>query len=116
MLTAENSRLGKVPDLVVMLQNENAWKTIPRETREHLYTQLPPANESESPRDPDVNPLLIERLKPYIEEELRRWQDDLREGRETKKWRAEAAQVRFCCEMWSVADRSEFEMVLLTCE
>jgi len=36
-----------------------------------------------------VNPLKTP-LRPYIEEELRIWQDDLRDGKETKKWREEA--------------------------
>lgn len=93
MLSNEKSRLGKV-DLVTLLKKDKAWSSLPRETREHLYTLLPPANYSETPRDPDVNPLENERLRPYIEDELRRWQEDLQEGRETKKWREEAMQVR----------------------
>lgn len=93
LITAENSRLGKVPDLAAMLQSENAWSTLPRETREHLYALLPPADDSESERDPDVNPLLIARLKPYITEELTRFKEDLKDGKETKKWRADAMQV-----------------------
>lgn len=92
LLTAENSRLGKV-DIVSMLRRDDAWIALPRETREHLYTLLPAADESEPPRDPDVNPLHIQRLKKYIEEEARRWQEDLKEGREVKKWRTEAMQV-----------------------
>ena len=31
--------------------------------------------------------------KTYIEEELRRWQEDLKNGREAKKWREEAMQA-----------------------
>ena len=31
--------------------------------------------------------------KSYIEEELRRWQEDLKDGREGKKWREEAMQA-----------------------
>lgn len=93
LLTAENSRLGKVPDLAAMLQKENAWSTLPRETREHLYTLLPPAVAGEPERDPDVNPLLIARLEPHIKEALLRFQNDLKEGRETRRWRVQAMQV-----------------------
>lgn len=92
LLTAENSRLGKV-DIVSMLRKDDAWISLPQATREHLYSLLPPAEESEPARDPDVNPLHIEGLKSYIEAELRRWQEDLTEGREVKKWRGEAMQV-----------------------
>lgn len=92
LLNAENSRLGKV-DIIAMLRKDEAWATLPRESREQLYSLLPPAAEKEPPRDPDVNPLNIQRLKPYIEEELRNWQNDLTEGREVKKWRVEAMQV-----------------------
>jgi hypothetical protein len=43
----------------------------------------------EIPHDPNVNPLQS-RFGKAIENELRKWQDDLKEGRETKKWREEA--------------------------
>lgn len=92
LLTAENSRLGKL-DIVAMLRKDEAWSLLPHETRENLYTLLPPATEAEPPRDLDINPLNIQTLKPYIEEELRKWQNDLTEGREVRKWRVEAMQV-----------------------
>lgn len=31
--------------------------------------------------------------KPYIEEEVRRWQDDLKDGKEAKLWREDAMQA-----------------------
>lgn len=62
------------------------------ETREQLYTLLPSPREGESAHDPEVHPLKSV-FKPYIEEELRRWQQDLMDGREGKKWREEAMQA-----------------------
>jgi hypothetical protein len=41
------------------------------------------------PHDLSVNPLQS-RFGKAIENELRKWQDHLKEGRETKKWREEA--------------------------
>lgn len=92
LLTAENSRLGKV-DIIALLRRDDAWIQLPQDTREHLYSLLPSPDYQERPRDPDVNPLAIEELRPHIEAELKRWQDDLRAGRETKKWKNEAMQV-----------------------
>jgi hypothetical protein len=43
----------------------------------------------DTPHDLGVNPLET-RFGKAIENELRKWQDDLKEGRETKKWREEA--------------------------
>ena len=96
LLTAANSRLGQVPDLAAMLSKENAWIVLPRDVREKIYALLPPPNPEfgDALRDPDINPLLIQRLRPYIDDELRRFQEDLREGREVKKWREEAMMVR----------------------
>ena len=51
--------------------------------------------------------------KPYIEEELRRWQEDLKDGREVKKWRDEAMQagrdrVEGKFDQWKEAEREEY--------
>ena len=51
--------------------------------------------------------------KPYIEEELRRWQEDLKDGREGKKWRDEAMQagkdrVQGKFDEWKEAEREEY--------
>ena len=51
--------------------------------------------------------------KPYIEEELRRWQEDLKDGREGKKWREEAMQagrdrVQGKFDEWKEAEREEY--------
>ncbi|KAK1083533.1 hypothetical protein LTR33_003204 [Friedmanniomyces endolithicus] len=71
------------------LRKEGAWDTLTLETRKRLYALLPAPRPGEPPHDPDVNPLKTP-LRPYIEEELRIWQDDLKDGKETKKWREEA--------------------------
>jgi hypothetical protein len=75
-----------------VLRQEEAWQSLPFKTREHLYSLLPPPREGEVEPDPDVHPLKSA-YKPYIEEELRRWQQDLKDGREGRKWREEALQV-----------------------
>lgn len=92
LLTAESSRLGKV-DLIALLKQDRAWEILPRATREHLYTLLPPAKLTDPARDPDVNPLQIAELERYLKAELENWQGDLKEGREVKKWRGEGMQV-----------------------
>lgn len=53
---------------------------------------LPPPQEGEPPHNIDVNPMRT-MYRPYIEEELHRWQDDLREGKETKTWREQAIEA-----------------------
>ncbi|TKA68764.1 hypothetical protein B0A55_07409 [Friedmanniomyces simplex] len=88
LLTAERSKLG-VADLATILRKEGAWDTLALDTRENLYALLPATRPGEPPHDPDVNPLKTP-LRPYIEEELRIWQDDLKYGKEAKKWREEA--------------------------
>lgn len=111
MLTMENGKLGKV-DIVVrhlrpitdqpsfltfqqsLLRKGESWALLSPESREQLYALLPERKEGDPPHDPDVHPLTSYRFKEYIEAELRQWQDDLVEGRETKKWRAQALQVR----------------------
>lgn len=62
------------------------------ETRERLYSLLPAPQDGEPPHNPNVNPLETQCAKG-IENELRKWQDDLKEGRESKKWREEAIQA-----------------------
>lgn len=61
------------------------------ETKQRLYSLLPPTN-GETPHDPNVNPLRTQFGKG-IENELRKWQDDVKDGRESKKWRDEAIQA-----------------------
>jgi len=59
-----------------------------------------------------VHPLRTN-YKSYIEEELRCWQEDLKDGREAKKWRMEAMQAgkdredgKF--EKWIEREREEY--------
>ena len=73
-------------------RKEDAWHTLPFKTRLQLYTLLPEPRDGEPAHDPDVHPLKSV-YKSYIEEELRRWQEDLKDGRESKKWREEAMQA-----------------------
>jgi hypothetical protein len=63
------------------------------ETRQRLYSLLPPSTNEEFPHNFDVNPLQSQFGKG-IEKELRKWQDDLKDGRDTKKWRDEAGWER----------------------
>jgi hypothetical protein len=72
-----------------ILSKEAAWDTLDSETRQRLYALLPASVPGDMPHDPNVNPLQS-RFGKAIEKELRKWQDDLKEGRETKKWREEA--------------------------
>ena len=62
------------------------------ETRIDLYAQLPEPKSGEPPHDPEIHPLKTI-YKQYIETELRRWQEDLKDGREAPKWRNEALQA-----------------------
>lgn len=90
MLTSLTS-INTIPKSI--LRKEESWALLPREIREQLYALLPdPRQEGEEPYDPDVHPLHT-RSKPYIEEEIRRFRDDLKDGREQKKWRVEAMQA-----------------------
>jgi hypothetical protein len=82
------------------------------EARQQLYTLLPPPQEGEPEHNPDVHPLKS-MYKPYIEEELRRWQEDLKDEREGKKWREEAMQagrdrVQGKFDEWKEAEREEY--------
>ncbi|KAK5163648.1 uncharacterized protein LTR77_010597 [Saxophila tyrrhenica] len=91
LITQPTSKLGKL-DICTILRKEDSWTLLPRPTREELYTLLPAPRAGEPAHDPDVHPLRTN-LKPFIEEELRVWQEDLKEGREAKKWRVEAMQA-----------------------
>ncbi|KAF2717958.1 hypothetical protein K431DRAFT_297352 [Polychaeton citri CBS 116435] len=91
-LTHPSSPLASAPLATLLRTKPEAWALLPFATRQHLYTLLPSPPPGEPPHDPDVNPLETH-CRPYIEEELRRWQEDLAEGREAKKWRAEALEA-----------------------
>ena len=91
LLTAPTSKLAK-QDLVSLLRRDEAWILLPRDIREQLYSLLPRPGADQPPQDADVHPLHT-MYKPYIEEELRPFGEDLREGREQKKWRLEAMQA-----------------------
>ncbi|KAK5693220.1 hypothetical protein LTR17_025196 [Elasticomyces elasticus] len=88
LLRAERSKLGIV-DLSTILRKEGAWDMLSYEKRKELYDMLPANKPGEAPHDPDVNPLKTS-LRSYIEEELRVFQDDLKFGKEGRKWREEA--------------------------
>ncbi|KXT14419.1 hypothetical protein AC579_8358 [Pseudocercospora musae] len=90
-LTQPNSKLGKV-DLSTILRKEGAWEVLTPETRQDLYAMLPAPREGEPAHDIDVHPLKT-RYKQYIEGELRRWQQDLIDGKESKKWREAAMRA-----------------------
>ncbi|GIZ46101.1 hypothetical protein CKM354_000924000 [Cercospora kikuchii] len=90
-LTQPNSKVGKAADLPTVLRKDSAWETLPVETRRELYDLLPPKSGGEA-HDININPLKTD-LRSYIEEEIRSYQDDLNDGKETKKWREEAIQA-----------------------
>ena len=75
-----------------ILRKAEAWSLLPEQVRQNLYALLPAPLEGEKPHDVDVHPLKT-RYKSYIEEEVRRWQEDLKEGREAKTWRESAKQA-----------------------
>nr|POE46182.1 hypothetical protein CFP56_73561 [Quercus suber] len=60
---------------------------LPKAVRQGLYDQLPTAGTGS--HDIDNNPLHTA-FRPYMEDAIANWQGDLREGRESKKWRQEA--------------------------
>lgn len=109
MLTQATSQLGKV-NLIVspyvsafstdfsltrdqeILENDNAWMTLSKEIRQGLYDQFPAPLAGAEPRDIDINPL-HSMFRPYVEDAITAWQEDLREGRETKKWRQDATDI-----------------------
>lgn len=109
MLTAPNSKLAKT-DLPVsalcrlelsnvnltltqkLLRQEEAWASLPKETRERLYALLPQPEGDGHLHDAEDHPLRTI-YKQYIEEELRCFQTDLVEERETRRWREEALQA-----------------------
>jgi hypothetical protein len=53
---------------------------------------LPPPSSDEPAHNADVHPLKTS-YKRFIEVALRKWQDDVATGRESKKWRDEAIQA-----------------------
>lgn len=75
--------------LQIVLRDEAAWNTLPKETREELYRYLP---KLPGGYNIDVHPLSTS-LQPYIEGEIRLYQTDLNDGKETKKWREEAMKA-----------------------
>jgi hypothetical protein len=75
-----------------MFRKADSWLLLPKDVREQLYALLPEPMEGDPPYDPDIHPLKTP-CKQYIEEELRLWQQDLKDGRETRKWRTEAMQA-----------------------
>ena len=75
-----------------MLKLPGFWDALPLEKRQELYSMLPEPADNAGTHDPDVNPLVTE-YRPHIEEALRKWQDDLKDGKEDKKWRREAMQA-----------------------
>ncbi|TKA22685.1 hypothetical protein B0A50_07778 [Salinomyces thailandicus] len=98
------------PDQTI-LTHPDAWNTLPPTTRTHLYTLLPQPKPNETPYNPDVNPMQTP-CRPYIEEELARWQEDLANGFETQKWRHEAMvagkeRMEGGCDEWKEAHREE---------
>jgi hypothetical protein len=72
-----------------VLRSEAAWDTLPQEKREELYGYLPPVPGG---FNTNVNPLKTA-LRPLIEEEIRRYQNDLNDGKEVKKWREDAMKA-----------------------
>lgn len=61
------------------------------ETQQHLYSLLPPARPN-TRHNPHMHPCSTA-FWPAIVAEMRAWQDDLKEGRETKKWREDAMKA-----------------------
>lgn len=74
------------------MRKDAAWELLSPEVRQELYNLLPAPKEGEAPHDIDVHPLKTS-YKQHIEEELRRWQTDLKDGKEVKKWRQEAMEA-----------------------
>lgn len=108
-LTQSNSKLGKADlsvslaqhfrllheyanEFEVILRKEEAWGLLSPETRQALYSLLPAPRDGEPAHNIDAHPLKT-RYKHYIEEELRRWQQDLNDGKECKKWREGAMKA-----------------------
>lgn len=65
---------------------------MPEETRRAIYTLLPEPRANEPAHNIEVNPLDTS-YRPYIEEEARLFQDDLKDGKEAKKWRDDAIEA-----------------------
>ncbi|KAH9832818.1 Elongator subunit Iki1 [Teratosphaeria destructans] len=112
LITAANSKLGKV-DLAALLTKPEAWSALPLDTREHLYSLLPaPDPDNNGARhDPDINPL-ESKFGGIIREELQVWQEELRNGYETAKWRNEAVEagrerLEGCYDEWKDAAKED---------
>ena len=73
------------------MADEEAWSVIPSEQQQILYSLLPPPSGGAQslPLDHSVHPFKTE-YAPYIKHFLHEWQNDLREGRNTQKWRKDA--------------------------
>lgn len=86
---------GTFADMLIVIQTsltkEEAWEILPLATRQRLYGLLPPAPEGR-PHNFDVHPCKT-LYKDNITKEIKAWQEDLKEGKETKKWREEALQA-----------------------
>jgi hypothetical protein len=76
----------------IVLRKEAAWSLLPLETRQRLYELLPTVPEGCPPHDPNVHPLKS-LYQERITAEFKWWQDDLKDGKETKRWREEALQA-----------------------
>ncbi|EME47183.1 hypothetical protein DOTSEDRAFT_124793 [Dothistroma septosporum NZE10] len=90
-LVNKSSKLGKI-ELTDLLRKNEAWALLPQEDRQKLYNMLPKPQEGEAQHNLGANPMQT-MYRPYIEAELRKWQDDLREGKETKAWREQAIEA-----------------------
>jgi hypothetical protein len=75
-----------------MLSKDEAWDTLDLPTRQRLYALLPAPSGGEAPHDPTVNPMQTDHAEA-IEFVLEKWQSNLKDGRETKKWRDEAVRT-----------------------
>lgn len=75
----------------IVLRKEAAWEDLPLETKQRLYELLPKAPDGR-PHNPEVHPLKT-LYANNIKGELHAWQEDLKDGKETKKWRDEALKA-----------------------
>lgn len=75
-----------------MLHKADAWSSLPVEVRQQLYSMLPSPCGDEPAHDIDVHPLRTP-YRRHLEKEVRKWQADLADGKETNKWRNDALQA-----------------------
>lgn len=66
-----------------------AWETLSAEKRDELYGYLPTVPGA---HNIDAHPMSTA-LRAHIEEEIRVYQTDLNDGKETKKWREDAIKA-----------------------